>query len=157
MIVKRIEAHHKENTKGYGQEKIMEISDIDENIIPSSYIQEYIDEPDLAIYANPNHFNIISHNIRSMKKNLNNLMTLTGNASIDLLLLQEIWNPSITNIPGYRMHLLKRSDRNMKNTGGGLGLLSKYPFKIIKEELEDEIEYQILEIQVHKLKILVCN
>ena len=88
MIVKHIETQNKENKISDGQDEIEDsIGHDDDNITLTVNKQKYIEEHELESYANVKKFILLSHNIRSLKKKITHIMSLIGNASIDLMAL----------------------------------------------------------------------
>ena len=120
--------------------------------------QQYIDANELANYTQPDNWNVLSLNIRSVKKKVPNLQILLENTSVDVIFLQEIWKPNTIRFDGYQKHLLKRKDVDGKKTGGGLAILSKYDFKILTEEICSILEYQVAAITLpNNTRMLCCN
>ena len=85
-------------------------------------LTKYI-EPDDLNTLKDNEINILSQNVRSLKRNGSKLREMLLKASyIDLIFLQEVWSPKIPIIiKGFKLEILKRTTKR----GGGLGVYVK--------------------------------
>ena len=120
------------------------------------HTQKYIDPEELT-KLNANDINILSQNVRSLKRNGIKLSAMLNKAShVDLIFLQEVWSPKIPiNIKGFKLELLKRTSKR----GGGLGVYVKEntEYKIVEEKITTNWEVQILVLKAIQNEIMFVN
>ena len=118
--------------------------------------QKYI-EPEELNTLKDNEINILSQNVRSLKRNGSKLRAMLLKASyIDLIFLQEVWSPKIPIIiKGFKLEILKRTSKR----GGGLGVYVKEntDYKILEEKITNHWEVQILGLKTKQKEIIFVN
>ena len=123
--------------------------------------QEYINECDLSVHTTKDYCNLLSSNINGIKEKMHYLEDLTENGNIDIICLQEIGNPRALSLKGKKsIHTIRDDENNTiaKNKAGGLAIFSRYDICLVKQEIRENIEYQVCRIKLpDKTELLICN